>query len=88
VKDNNLERFERQWQILIVMFEQSEAYHSQKETNAYVGVTLQFALMAGVLSFSPWPPSWVPSVSLSPQTLLAIGFFALWLLFHLATAHK
>lgn len=83
MSNGNADRFEVQWDMLKVLFEQGELYHSHKETTAHAGVTLQFGLMAGVLSLSsPLPPSWVPSISLSPKFLLVFGFVALWLLFH------
>lgn len=75
-------RIERHTKLLELLLAQSETYHNHKETMAHAGVLLQIALVAGMVSVDPWPPSWVPEVHISARVLIAVAFVALWLLIH------
>jgi small-conductance mechanosensitive channel len=69
--------------LLFARMSHVHSYHDHKETMAHAAILVTLALAAGVLSATPWPPQWVPTLRISSKAVAFVAVVALWLLIHI-----
>jgi len=67
---------------LNIRMSQMHSYHSHKENMAHVAIIVLLALAGVVLSTTPWPPKWIPSISISSRWIAALCVTILWMPIH------
>jgi hypothetical protein len=79
---NHEERVNRVKQLLELRMSQMQSYHNHKETMAHAALLVALAVSGAVISASSWPPSWVPSLSISNKVVTILIVTGIWLLIH------
>jgi hypothetical protein len=79
---NHEERINRVKQLLELRMSQMQSYHNHKETMAHAALLVALAVSGAIISTSPWPPSWVPSLSISNKVVAFLIVTLIWLLIH------
>ncbi len=76
------ERAKRVTDFLVLRMSQMHSYHNHKETMAHAATLVTLALVAAVLSTTPWPPQWVPAFRIPSKTVAFVGVTAPWCFIH------
>jgi hypothetical protein len=82
VPGNSESRIKRVTAFLELRMSQMHSYHDHKETMAHAALLVALAYVGAILSTDPWPPSWVPAVSVSQGVVAMSGTIAVWLFIH------
>ena len=75
IDDNKYYNLEKYANLLL---SNTSSYHMHKETMAHAAFLVEVALFGAIMSMSQWPPSWVPTISLSSKYVGMIGFLVIW----------